>query len=37
MYKEVMNLKESTEWHMREFGGRKRDGEMMLLYYNLKN
>lgn len=31
-----MNLKESTERHMGEFGGRKRDGDKMLLYYNLK-
>lgn len=34
--KEVMHLKESKEWHMEGFAGRKGVEEMMWLNYNHK-
>lgn len=33
----MKNLKENTEEFMGEFGREKEKGEMMQLYYNLKN
>lgn len=36
MKKEAMNLKENRAGQAEGFGGRKRKGEMLSLYYNLK-
>lgn len=37
MKTEAMHLKKSRNRYMEEFGGRERKGEMLSLYYNLKN
>lgn len=35
--KEAMSLKQNKEQYIGELGGKKGKGEMMWLYYNLKN